>query len=60
MEFKAFTGDLPHIPDDLTIGQFILDEEHELRPTRSQNTPWTVVDETGETRGQEEVWYGSG
>jgi hypothetical protein len=42
---------LPHIPDDLTLPQFILDSRHLTRPVRQANTPWLIEDSTGKTFG---------
>ena len=42
------TGDfeLPHIPDNLTIAQFMLDYQHEIKPTRG-SLPCLVDDRSG-------------
>ncbi|KAF8817196.1 acetyl-CoA synthetase-like protein [Phlegmacium glaucopus] len=37
---------LPHIPDNLTIAQFMLDYQHEIRPVRG-NVPCLVDDQSG-------------
>ncbi|KAF9802190.1 hypothetical protein IEO21_09957 [Rhodonia placenta] len=39
----------PHIPDDLTVAQFMLDVDHESRPVRpeAQANPWMIEDATG-------------
>ncbi len=57
MEFHSSQGDLPRVPDDLTIPQFFLDVEHwhELRPAWPQGAPWVIADKSGEGRGVEEV-----
>ena len=57
MEFHSSQGDLPRIPDDLTIPQFFLDAEHwhELRPAWPEGAPWVIADKSGEGRGLEEV-----
>ncbi|KAI0270029.1 amp dependent CoA ligase [Gloeopeniophorella convolvens] len=47
-------GQLPHIPDNLTVSQFILDSWHPTRPA-SQSKPWFVEDATGRAIGFEEV-----
>ena len=46
MEFHSSQGDLPRIPDDLTIPQFFLDAEHwhELRPAWPEGAPWVIAD----------------
>ncbi|KAF8968998.1 phenylacetyl-CoA ligase [Flammula alnicola] len=46
MEFHAHLP-APHIPDDVTIPQFIFDSNHETRPKRKNETPWLIEDETG-------------
>ncbi|KAJ7812607.1 phenylacetyl-CoA ligase [Mycena leptocephala] len=38
---------LPRIPDDATVEQFILRDDHESRPVRPDSTPWLVADSTG-------------
>ena len=38
---------VPHIPDDLTVPQFLLDAHHSYRSPRSFGVPWFVDDETG-------------
>lgn len=37
---------LPHIPDNLTIAQFMLDYQHEIRPVRG-NAPCLIDDQSG-------------
>lgn len=54
-EFVSPGDPLPHIPDDLTLTQFIFDSTHECRPIRPQGAPWLVHDETGRKIGLEEV-----
>ena len=54
-EFVSPGGPLPHIPDDLTLTQFIFDSTHECRPIRPQGVPWLVDDATGRKIGLEEV-----
>lgn len=44
-----------HIPDDVTLVQFILDEPHVVRPIRPQSSPWFIEDATGRKVGYEEV-----
>jgi hypothetical protein len=44
-----------HIPDDLTVPQFIFESQHELRPPRQQHIPWLIEDETGRGIGGDEV-----
>ncbi|KAG2153046.1 uncharacterized protein EDB93DRAFT_1136219 [Suillus bovinus] len=47
-------GILPHIPDDLTLAQFILDAEHVRKPVRKNNA-WIVDDQSGRKIGLEEL-----
>lgn len=54
-EFTCQHGPCPHIPDDLTVPQFILDEHHPLRPNRPDTCPWLIEDATGRGIGYEEV-----
>ncbi|KAI0304294.1 amp dependent CoA ligase [Multifurca ochricompacta] len=46
---------LPYIPDDLTLPQFILDSSHPTRPIRRHGISWFVDDTTGSQIGFEEV-----
>ncbi|KAJ7145711.1 amp dependent CoA ligase [Mycena epipterygia] len=50
----ASHGKLPHVPDDITIAEFILDQNHDFRPARPQGTPWFVVEKTGKKIGADE------
>ncbi|KAH9960787.1 amp dependent CoA ligase [Lactifluus volemus] len=54
-EFISSGGPLPHIPDNLTLTQFILDSTHEYRPVRPQGVPWLIEDATGRKIGLEEI-----
>lgn len=54
-EFKSSFGPLPHIPDDLTLPQFLLDSVHPRRPVRKEGIPWLIEDATGRRIGFEEV-----
>jgi hypothetical protein len=54
-EFVSSGGPLPHIPDNLTLTQFIFNSTHECRPVRPQGVPWLVEDATGRKIGLEEV-----
>ncbi|KAI0308291.1 amp dependent CoA ligase [Multifurca ochricompacta] len=54
-EFVSPERYLPHIPDDLTLVQFILDSTHECRPVRPKGVPWLVEDATGRKIGEEEI-----
>ena len=47
--------ELPHIPDNLTIAQFMLDYEHEVRPVRG-NVPCLVDNQSGNHITLETVW----
>lgn len=53
--FRVEQGDLPYIPDDLTIPQFILDHRHPTRPVNSNLSPWFIEEATGRGIGFEEV-----
>ncbi|KAG7444137.1 phenylacetyl-CoA ligase [Guyanagaster necrorhizus] len=46
-DFYSKVGSLPHVPDDLTIPQFILDYAHPIRPERPNGVPWLVTDRSG-------------
>ncbi|KAJ7033210.1 amp dependent CoA ligase [Mycena alexandri] len=46
---------LPHIPDDVTLEQFILGYRHEARPRRPDFAPWLVADKTGRQIRLEEI-----
>jgi hypothetical protein len=54
-EFLSPGDPLPHVPDDLTLPQFILDSTHECRPIRPQGATWLIEDATGRKVGLEEV-----
>lgn len=53
-EFTVNTP-LPHIPDNLTIPQFILREIASPRPQRSSSVPFFIDDKTGRRISYEEV-----
>lgn len=55
MLFNSVAGNIPRIPSDLTIPQFILDSQHELRPERPQSAPWLIADKSGKSLGLEQV-----
>jgi len=59
MEFQSLSEPLPHIPDDVTVPQFIFDSEHELRPKRGSKVPWLIDDETGRKLFKSEVCQGT-
>ncbi|KAJ7693393.1 amp dependent CoA ligase [Mycena rosella] len=46
---------LPHIPEDLTLEQFILRDTDDNRPLRPDSAPWLVSDETGRSLGLKEI-----
>ncbi|KZT64337.1 acetyl-CoA synthetase-like protein [Daedalea quercina L-15889] len=56
-EFHGPGGPLPHIPDDVTLAQFMLDSDHPSRPVRRvlQGNPWMIEDATGRAIGYGEV-----
>ncbi|KAH0590948.1 hypothetical protein H2248_001061 [Termitomyces sp. 'cryptogamus'] len=54
-EFHSLSGDLPFIPDNLTIPQFFLNDNNSLRPVRPTAIPWLIHDETGRTVGHAEL-----
>ena len=45
-EIHADGGPIPHIPDDLTIPQFILNTHHVARPALNKIQPWLVEELT--------------
>ncbi|CCM05467.1 uncharacterized protein FIBRA_07688 [Fibroporia radiculosa] len=47
-------GPVPHIPDDLTVAQFILDVEHTARPD-DQGRPCLIENDTGRPVGFQEL-----
>ncbi|KAG2121568.1 hypothetical protein BD769DRAFT_1361304 [Suillus cothurnatus] len=53
-ELVSPSGILPHIPDDLTLAQFVLDAEHVKRPVRKNGT-WIIDDQSGRKIGLEEL-----
>ncbi|RDX52610.1 amp dependent CoA ligase [Lentinus brumalis] len=54
-EVHADGGPIPHIPDDLTIPQFILDVHHPARPTLRKIQPWLIEELTGREVGSDEL-----
>ncbi|KIL59214.1 hypothetical protein M378DRAFT_27129 [Amanita muscaria Koide BX008] len=38
---------MPHVPDNLTIPQFIFDYAHPCRPERGPDVPWMIDNDTG-------------
>lgn len=56
-EFHGPNGPLPHVPDDVTLVQFMLDSDHPSRPVKRvlQGNPWMVEDATGRQIGYGEV-----
>ncbi|KAI0634245.1 acetyl-CoA synthetase-like protein [Trametes polyzona] len=47
VEIHADGGTLAHIPDNVTIPQFILDSQHPLRPAADPQRPWLIDESTG-------------
>ncbi|KAI6030528.1 hypothetical protein F5J12DRAFT_801095 [Pisolithus orientalis] len=54
-EIVSSAEDLPLIPDDLTVPQFILDYHHPCRPLRRHDIPWFIDGQTGNKVGLEEL-----
>ncbi|KAG9315617.1 phenylacetyl-CoA ligase [Chiua virens] len=54
-ELDSPAGALPHIPDNLTFVQFMLDSQHPSRPIREHGIPWIIEDQTGRAVGYEEI-----
>ncbi|KAI0066477.1 amp dependent CoA ligase [Artomyces pyxidatus] len=54
-EFASISVSLPHIPDDVTLAQFMLDAAHPTRPVRGPNTAWLIEDATGRRIDYEEI-----
>ncbi|KAH9834984.1 amp dependent CoA ligase [Rhodofomes roseus] len=56
-EFHGPSGPLPHVPDDVTLVQFMLDSDHPSRPVKRilQGNPWMIEDATGRQIGYGEV-----
>lgn len=54
-DFYSTVGKLPHVPDDLTLPQFILDHDHPIRPKRPKDIPWLVTDKSGRKMGLDEI-----
>lgn len=46
-EFVAPFGTLPHVPDDVTLPQFILDSWHPTRPVNKNANPVLIEEATG-------------
>lgn len=59
-EFTALPslGALPHIPDDVTLPQFIFDSWHPTRPVNKNHNPVLIEDSTGRGVGFSEVCVG--
>lgn len=53
--YSPACSELPFIPDNLTLPQFILDSQHLTRPVRGDGIPWLIEDSTGRKIGFEEV-----
>ncbi|KAK0222170.1 phenylacetyl-CoA ligase [Armillaria fumosa] len=54
-DFYSKVGKLPHVPDDLTLSQFILDHDHPIRPKRPKDVPWLVTDKSGREIDLDEI-----
>ena len=54
-EFVSSGSPVSHIPDSLTLAQFMLDSTHPYRPLRDVSAPWLIEDATGRKIGLEEV-----
>ncbi|EPQ60488.1 acetyl-CoA synthetase-like protein [Gloeophyllum trabeum ATCC 11539] len=55
VERRGPVHSMPHIPDDLTLAQFMLDVHHPSRPLRPDGVPWLIEDTTGRRVGSEEI-----
>ncbi|KAI0772846.1 amp dependent CoA ligase [Trametes elegans] len=54
-EIVADGGPLPHIPDDVTIPQLILDAHHPARPVLKKAQPWLIDELTGREVSSDEL-----
>ena len=54
-EIVADGGPIPHIPDDVTIPQFILDLHHPARPILKTPQPWLIDELSGREVCSDEV-----
>lgn len=54
-DFHSPDGPLPHVPDDLTLAQFILDHKHSIKPVRPDGVPWLIEDASGQELTYEQV-----
>ena len=54
-EIHADGGPLPHVPDDWTIEQFILDGQHPVKPQWYDLRPVLIDEITGREMGSDEV-----
>ena len=53
---EAYGGDIPYVPDDVTIGQFVLDLPHQTRPAWCYDSrPWLIEEDTGREIRLDEV-----
>ena len=53
---EAYGGDIPDVPDDVTIGQFVLDLPHPTRPAWCYDSrPWLIEEDTGREIRLDEV-----
>jgi len=55
MEFHSYGSRLPWIPDDQTVGQFVFDTVHPVRPKAKEEAPWLIEDATGRFSSKQEV-----
>ena len=56
-EILARKDDLPYIPDDVLLPQFLLDMHHPLRPIHSTPRAWLIEEATGRKIGSDEVSF---
>ncbi|KZP11091.1 phenylacetyl-CoA ligase [Athelia psychrophila] len=54
-EFTSLFGPLDPIPDDVSVAQFILDQDHPRRPVRPTDTAWLIDYVTGRKVFYEEL-----
>lgn len=54
-EIYADGGPLPHVPDDWTIEQFVLDGQHPVKPQWYDLRPVLIDEITGREMGSDEV-----
>lgn len=54
-EFYGPGAPPPHIPDDVSLVQFMFDYEHPTRPAIPNGLPWFIEQDTGEELCRDEV-----